>query len=56
MPLPSRQVAGGAALAPANAMSWRLWTVDESLWFWVFFLNSSGHMLPASHANRKNYK
>lgn len=55
MPPPSRQVAGGAPLAPAHAMSWRLWPIDETLQGFVFF-NSSGHMLPGSHANRQNYK
>lgn len=57
MPPPSRQVAGGAPLAPANAMSWRLWPGDEHLrGFVCFFFNSSGHMLPGSHANRQNCK
>lgn len=37
MPPPSRQVAGGALLAPANAMSWRLWPGDEHLWDFVCF-------------------
>lgn len=38
MPPPSRQGAGGATLAPANAMSWRLWPVHESLQGFVLFL------------------
>lgn len=35
MPPPSRQVAGGAPLAPANAMSWRRWPGDEHVWGFV---------------------
>lgn len=37
MPPLSRQEAGGAALAPANATSWRLQPVDEGLQGFVFF-------------------